>query len=166
MLGHRLDVTAESRQRPVARRVGIGHRLKRGESLRGDDEECLGRIEITDRLGEVGAVDIGDEPERQLPVGHVPQRLVRHHRPKIGAPDADVDDRADWPAGIAFPGAAADLPAECRHPAQYLVHVGHDIMAVAEDLLSLRGAEGHVEHRAVFGGVDFFTGEHRVDPLP
>ena len=65
MLGHGLFVAAEPCERPVARRVGVGHRLQRGEGLGGDDEQGLRRVEVADGLGEIGAVDIGDEPEGQ-----------------------------------------------------------------------------------------------------
>ncbi|MFN8199208.1 MAG: hypothetical protein U0R72_12895 [Nakamurella multipartita] len=37
-------------------------------------------------LGEVGAVDVGDEPEGQVPVGVVPQGLVGHDRAQVAAP--------------------------------------------------------------------------------
>ena len=46
------------------------------------------------------------------------------------------------------------------------MHVGHDIVAVAENLLAPWCTQRHVEHRTVLGRVDFLTGEHRVDPLP
>ena len=49
--------------------LGVGHRLERGERLRHDDEERLGRVEVVHRLPEVGAVDVGHEAERQVAVG-------------------------------------------------------------------------------------------------
>ena len=58
-----------ARQRPGARRAGVGHRLQRGEGLRRDDEQRLGRVEVAGRLGEVGAVDVRDEAEGQVAVG-------------------------------------------------------------------------------------------------
>ena len=93
-------------QRPVARRVRVGHRLERGEGLRRDDEQRLGRVEVARRLGEVGAVDVGDEAEGQLALAVVAQRLVGHHRAEVRAADADVDDVADALAGVAGPRAA------------------------------------------------------------
>lgn len=40
---------------------GIGHRLDGGEGLRGDDEERGFRIEEFQRVGDMGAVDVGNE---------------------------------------------------------------------------------------------------------
>ena len=54
-----------------------------------------------DRLGEVGAVDVRDEAERQRALAVVLQRLVRHDRPEVGAADPDVDDVANPLAGVA-----------------------------------------------------------------
>ena len=53
-----------------------------------------------------------------LALAVVPQRLVGHDRPEVGAADADVDDVADALAGVALPRAAADAvrrsPPSCR----------------------------------------------------
>ena len=49
------------------------------------------------------AVDVGDEAEGQVALAVVAQRLVRHHRPEVGAADADVDDVADRLAGVPLP---------------------------------------------------------------
>ena len=96
----------------------------------------------------------------------MPQRLVGHHRPEVGAADAHVDHRADRPAGVPLPGAAADLLTKRGHSPQHLVHVGHDIVAITENLLASWCTQRHVQHGAVLGRVDLLSGEHRVDPLP
>ena len=72
-----------------------------------DDEQRLVGVEVTGRLGEVGAVDVGDEAEGHLAPRVVAQRLVGHHRPEVGAADADVDHVADRLAGVALPLAAS-----------------------------------------------------------
>ena len=71
---------AQLRERPLPRGVGVGHRLQRREGLRGDDEERLLGVEVAGLLGEVGAVDVGDEAEGHLAARVVAQRLVGHHR--------------------------------------------------------------------------------------
>jgi len=53
-------------ERPLARGVRVGHGLQRGEGLAGDEEERLFGVEIADSLGEVRAIDVGDEAERKL----------------------------------------------------------------------------------------------------
>ena len=67
----------------------------------------LGRVEVAGRLGQVGRVDVGDEPEGQRPVGVVAQRQVGHRRAEVGAADADVDHGPDPLAGV--PGPLAGL---------------------------------------------------------
>ena len=89
-----------------------------------------GGVEVARRLGEVGAVDVGDEAERQVAPRVVAQRLVGHHRPEVGAADADVDDVADRLAGVALPVAAAHALGERGHPVEHRVDVGHDVLPV------------------------------------
>ncbi len=110
-------------QHPLARGAGVGHRLQRGEGLRGDHEERLRGVEVAGGLGEVGAVDVGDEAEGQVAVAEVAQRLVSHHRAEVRAADADVDDVADRLAGVAGPLARADPLGEVAHPVERLVHL-------------------------------------------
>ena len=104
-------IAAESLQRPVARGVGVGHGLERGEGLGGDEEEGLVGVEVADGFDEVGAIDVGDEAEGEVALAVVLQRLVGHDRAEVGAADADVDDVADALAGVSLPLAAADA---CR----------------------------------------------------
>ena len=106
-VGPRPFLAAAGRQQPLARGVRVGHGLERGEGLRGDDEKRLRRIEIAHRLGDVRAVDIGDEAEGHRAVAVVSQRFVRHHGPEVRAADADIDHIPDAPAGMAFPRPAA-----------------------------------------------------------
>ena len=82
------------------------------------------------RLGEIRAVDIGDEAEGHAPLAVVPERFVGHHRAEIGAADADVDHVADALAGVALPGAAAHAIGEVRHLVEHGMDLGHDILAV------------------------------------
>ena len=108
----------------------VGHRLQGGERLGRDDEQRLRRVEIVGLLGEVGAVHVGDEPEGQVPLAVVLERLVGHHRAEVAAADADVDDVADRLAGVPGPLPRADPVGERAHPAEHLVHVRHHVGAV------------------------------------
>src|SRR5258707_15656977 len=47
------------------------------------------------------------------------ERLVGHHRPQIGAADADVDDVADWLAGVAAPRTAAYAIGKIGHAVEH-----------------------------------------------
>ena len=164
MPGHRFFVAPETRQRPVAGRVGVGHGLQGGKGFRRNDAEGFRRIKILDRLGEVGAIDIGNESERHGAVAVVLERLVGHYRPQVGAPDADVDDVPNRLAGVAQPGAAADAVGKICHLVQHGVDPGHHVFAVHGDDGSLRGAQGDVQDGSFLRQVDLFSPEHGVDP--
>ena len=148
----------------LPRRGRIGHRLERREGLRGDDEQRLARIEALGCLGEIGAVDIGDEAGLDIGVAVDAQRAVGHLRPEIRAADADIDDIADALAGVSLPGAGPDRVGEGRHPVEHGVHFGHDVLAVDEDRLIARGPQRHMQDGAVFADVDLLASEHRVAP--
>jgi hypothetical protein len=94
------------------------------------------------------------------------QGFIGHHRPKIGAADADVHNVADTLSGIAFPCATTHPLGEVRHSVQYLVHARHYVDAVDYDGFFARRAQRHVEHGAVLRAVDLLTLKHGVDPLP
>src|SRR2546421_9719417 len=55
----------------------VRERFQRREGLRGDDEQCFCGVEIDNRFGQVGAVDVRDEAERHVEVAVGPQRLDR-----------------------------------------------------------------------------------------
>ena len=163
VLGDRLFVAAETLQRPVASRVRVGHRLQRREGFRRNDEERFRWIEIAGRFREVGAIDVGNEPERHGAVAVMLERLVGHHRPEVGTANADVDDVANAFAGVAFPLAAADAIGEVSHLVEHGVDLGHDVLAVHDDGCSFRRAQRHVQDRAVLRDVDLLAAKHGVD---
>ena len=63
---------------PGAGDVGVAHRLERRERLGSNNEQRLGSVEILRRLGEGGAVDVGDEAEAQRAVAVGTQREISH----------------------------------------------------------------------------------------
>ena len=87
----------------------------RRECFRRDDEQrCLG-IECLQRLGDVGAVDIRDEMSIQTLLRVGLERLGNHDGAEIGAANADVNEIGDRLAGVAGPGAGADLVGKLLH---------------------------------------------------
>ena len=164
MPGDRLGIAAKAPERPIARALRVGHRLQRREGLRGDDEQRFRRIEIARRFDEIGAVDVGDEAERHGAVAVVLERLVGHHRPEVGAADADIDDVADALAGVALPLAAADAVGEVGHLVEHGMNLRHDVLAVDDDGCAFRRAQRHVQDGPIFGDVDLLAAKHRVDP--
>ena len=91
------------------------------------------------------------------------ERLVGHHRPEVGAADADVDHVADAFAGVALPCAAPDPVGEIGHLVQNGVNLGHHVLAVDDDGRRTRRAQGHVQNGTVLREVDLVTPEHGVD---
>ena len=55
-----------------------------------------------DGLGKIRAVDIGNETECHGAIAVMLQSLIGHHRAKIRAADADIDDVANAFAGVPF----------------------------------------------------------------
>jgi hypothetical protein len=123
-------------------------------------------IEALHRLGEVGAVDVGDEAEGDGPPGVVPERFVGHDWPEVRAADADFDDIADALAGVALPGAAADPLGEIRHLVENGMDLGHHVLTVVYDRSPARRAQGDVQDRAVLRDVDPLAPEHGIDATP
>ena len=113
---------------------------------------------------DVRAVDVRDEV-RPRPVVVGRQRQRRHHRPEVGAADADVDDVGEPAAVGRGDRARAHAVGEGRHPVEHAVDLGHHVLAVDEDRLAGAVAQRHVQHRPVLGGVDLRAGEHQVAPL-
>ena len=122
-------------------------------------------VEVAGRLGEVGAVDVGDEAEGHVAARVVAQRLVGHHRAEVGAADADVDHVADRLAGVALPLAGADPLGEGAHPVEHLVDLLDDVDAVDDQRALARHPQRDVQHRAVLGDVDVLAAEHRLAAL-
>ena len=145
VLGDRRLVAAQPVEQPAAGLRGVGQRLLGGEGLRRDDEQRAGRVEVAGGLGQVGRVDVGDEPEGQRPVGVVAQRQVGHRRAEVGAADADVDDGPDPLAGVPGPRAAAHPVGEVGHPAEHLLDVVPHVLAVD---LEAAAAPGRAARRA------------------
>src|SRR3984957_5112529 len=133
MLGHRLLVSRQACEGPGARRLGVGHRFQRGQYLRRNDEKRFRRVEILNRFGEIGAIDVGDKAKYHGSVGVVLQGLVCHYRAQVRATDADVDHIPNALAGVALPLAAAQPVGEICHPVEHGLDLGHDVFAVHYD---------------------------------
>ena len=94
------------------------------------------------RLGKVGAVDVGDKAERHIPLAVMFQRLVGHHRPEIGTADADVDDVRNAFARVPRPNAAPDPLAKVRHAVEYGVDLGDHVLTINDEWNLLWVREG------------------------
>src|SRR5271156_6308477 len=103
MPGDCLGIAAKTAERPIARALRVGHGFQRREGFRRNNEQRFGRIEVTYRLNEIGAVDVGHEAERYGAVAVELECFICHHRPWSDPADADIDDLADKFSAVAFP---------------------------------------------------------------
>ena len=157
-------VPGSGSEEPILGRMGVGHRLLRGESLGGDDEQRSLGVQSPQRFHDVRPVHIGDKMHVE-PRTVVFQGFTHHVGSQIRPPDADIDHIGDLPSGIAFPLSIDDLPGKVLHLPQYAVHVGHHVVAV--DIHRSIGpvAQGGVQHRTVFRLVDLIAGKHLFDGI-
>jgi hypothetical protein len=106
---------------------------------------------------------VGDEAEAEVAVRVVRQRLAGHGRAEVGAADPEVHDVADAAPRVSLPVPAANPLGEGRHPVENGMDLRHHVLAVHPDRDVARGAQRHVQHGAVLGGIDPLAAEHRVD---
>ena len=93
----------------------------------------------------------------------MPQRLIGHNRPKVGATNADVHNVSNASPRVALPCTAPHLVSKVRHLIEHSVYQGNHVFAIDDDGRRARGAEGHVQYSAIFGDIDSVTSKHRVD---
>ena len=144
--------------------MGVGQGFLGGEGLGRDDEESGGRIALLQRLGHMGAVDVGHEMHPQIGMPVRLQRLARHVGAEVGASYPDIHHVGDLPAVMPGPGAVADGLGEPAHLRQNPIDVGHDIAPIHHHRAVGAVAERRMQDRAVFRDVDPFAREHVVTP--
>src|SRR5262245_37020331 len=113
--------------------MGVGYSFERRESLRRNDEESFGCVEIADSFYEGRSIDVGNKPEGHAAFAIVPQRLVGHDGAEIGAADANVNYIANAFTSVTLPRAVADPVRESCHLVEHGVHLGYDVPAVYDD---------------------------------
>jgi hypothetical protein len=83
---------------------------------------------------------------------------------EVGATDADVDDATDRQAGETKHLPGANTRRQRRPFAGAWQHLRHDIEMFAGEGAS-RSPQGHMQHRAIFAGIDPLAAEHPGRPL-
>src|SRR5207249_2567550 len=106
---------------------------------------------------------VGDEAKGHGSIAVVPERLICHDRPKVGAADADVHNVANALAGVTLPRATADAVGEVGHLIEDGMHLEHDILAVECYGRTFRGAQSNVQNGALLGDIDLLAAEHGID---
>src|SRR6202030_4204660 len=117
-----------------------------------------------DRFGEVGPIDVGNEPERHLAIAVVLERFVRHHWSEVGAPDADVNHIANPFARMTRPCAAPDPIGEFGHLVNHRVDLGYYVLAIDDNRGSFRCPESYVQDGSVLRNIYLLAPKHGLDP--
>src|ERR1700737_1392015 len=117
-----------------------------------------------DGFREISAIDVRDESKSQGTLAVMLKRLVGHHRPEVGASEADVDDVTNALTSMARPCAAPDAVGEVSHLIEHSVDLRHHVLAVYDDRCLSRCAQSNVQDGSVFRNVDLIAPEHGVDP--
>ncbi len=68
-------------------------------------------------------------------------------------------------AGETLPRARAHAVGERRHLVQHRMHFRNHVYAVGKNLLRLRRAQRHMQHRPVLRQIDLFAAEHGITPF-
>ena len=159
-------VGAELSSQPVTGGPSVGEGLGGSEALGNHHEQRLGRVEmLTQHRGQRGRVDIGHEAAVQIVMAEGGQCLVGHGQAQVGAPDAQVDHRADGSARRPQTLAGSQRPSQAGHAVALGGDRGHHIRAVCFDGDVGTGPESSVENRPILRCVDGLTRHHGVDPL-
>ncbi len=121
--------------------------------------------QVPRRLDEVGRIHVGHEPEGHVAGRVMPQRLVRHDRPEVGAADADIDDVLYRLAGKPLEFARTKAGGEVTHTREHGVDLRHDVLAVHHERGRGRQPQRGMQHGPVLRDVDVLAPEHRVPPF-
>ena len=97
----------------------------------------------------MGTVHVADEVTCG-PIGEASQRLHRHRRPQIRPANSNVDDVGD----VARLVQVVHSVHEIQHALANGQHALHDILSIHLKVVAAIGPKGHVQHCAVFCGVE------------
>ncbi|MNO66040.1 hypothetical protein D3C76_568200 [compost metagenome] len=152
-------------QVPGTRGHGVLQCFEGVERLRRNDEQGGFGAQVGRQFVELAAIDV-----RQVVAAHATLRVGQQCLgDQLGAEeratDADVDHVGDRFFAVTAPQAVVDAPHQFSDLVEHLVHFGHHVDAVDAELVADRAAQGGVQHRAAFGGVDDLAVEHRLDGI-
>lgn len=157
-----VNLVLSSREEPVSGTRGVGDGLLGSECLTSNDEQSGLGIAQTERLGEVGTVNVRDKVGSEIALGVCLQSFGDHDGTQIGTTDTNVDDGVDRLAGISLPLSAPDALRELLDMSEDLVHFVHTRLG---DLPFVKVSESDVKHGTIFGGVNVLSCEHLLAVL-
>ncbi len=144
-----------------------GHCVLQGlegvERLGRDDEQGGFGAQAGRQFVELATVDVRQVMAAYTALGVRHQRFGYQFRAQERATDTNVDYVGDGLFAVATPQAIMDAAYQLGDLVEHLVHFRHDVHAVDAELVTHRAAQGGVQHRPAFGGVDDLAAEHRGD---
>ena len=147
---------------PRPRSAGVGNRLLSGECFARDDEQRRLGVNLFERLGDVGPINVRHKVQLQVAFRIGLESLCDHDGAEITTADADIDDRLDRLPRKAFPLPGPDSVGEFSDVVEHALDFVHARLLDGE---VVEVAQGDVQHGAIFGCVDVFSGEHLVPRL-
>lgn len=148
---------------PGAGGLGVLQGFEGIEGFRRDDEQRGLGAQLHGQLMELAAVDVRQVMAANafLRVGQ--QGFGDQFRAEERATDTDVHHVGDRLLGVAAPQAIVNSAHQVGDLVQHLVHIRHHVDAVHQQPVAHRPTQGSVQGRAVFGSVDDFAFEQRLD---
>mmetsp|Transcript_11100 Transcript_11100/g.25696 ORF Transcript_11100/g.25696 Transcript_11100/m.25696 type:complete len:236 (+) Transcript_11100:1201-1908(+) len=166
--GKRRKVTSDGRrllellEQPRLGGACVCHRLLRGKSLRGDEEERRLGVDDAEHLRDVRRVDVRHKVHVEVAFAIRLERLGHHHRTEVRAADPEVDDVRDGFARVPLPLARAHALDESFHLAEHRVHLGHHVGAVDKDRRVRAVSQRDVQHGTLLSEIDLLAREHAL----
>ena len=114
---------------------------------------------------ELAAVDVRQVMAAHATLGVGQQGFGDQLRPQEGAADTDVHHVGDGLFAVTAPQAVMDTAHQFGDLVEDLVYFRHHIDAIDTELVAHRAAQGGVQDRTTFGGVDDLAAEHRLDGI-
>jgi hypothetical protein len=154
-----MGLIAGSLEEPRSCGLGIRDGFLSRKRFTGDDEESSLRITFPQDLGDMRSVDVGNKVRFEVSLGVRLQSLRDHHRSKVRATDADIDDGSDGLSSITLP---LPLRTASENSFIWLSTEPTSSTPASVKFVIVKVAQSDMEHCTVFGCVDVGSGEHGV----
>ena len=158
VLGH-MRLPGGALQEPLTGAQGVGHGLLRGEGLGGHQEQRGLGIQTLQRFGDMSAIHVRNKVHVQ--VIFVRLKCLGHHvRTQVRTTDTDIHHIGDRFAGVTGPLPADHFVAKRFHLSQYRINLRHHVLTIDHNWRVATVTQRHVQHRPIFGAVNFVPTEH------
>ena len=156
---------AQRFDQPVAAGARVGQRFNRRKGLGRDDKQRFLRVNLPQNFRTRRAVNVGDKIAVDVFRPVFLERRRYHIRPQIRPADTDVDDVGELFARCALKRPAAHRVRKFFHLRLHAQDFRHNVNAVDRYRPARKIAQRRMQHRAVFGNVDFLARKHILNPV-